>query len=78
MHNGLFDSLDGILNMYNNGMARPKPRAGLENDPLFPTTSELLVPLELSEEEKQDVIAFLHSISSRSFRMSRPELPGLE
>lgn len=78
MHNGLFDSLDGILNMYNNGMARPKPRPGLENDPLFPTTSELLVPLELSEEEKQDVIAFLHAISSRSFRMSRPELSGLE
>ncbi|WP_057938807.1 cytochrome-c peroxidase [Algoriphagus resistens] len=75
MHNGIFDNMDGILNMYDAGMARPKPRPGLENDPNFPVTSDLLIKLDLSQAEKEDIIAFLESISAKSFRMSRPEVP---
>lgn len=77
MHNGLFTDLRGIVQMYSNGMPQPKPREGLENDPLFPTTSPILKKLELSPDEIDAVVAFLHAISSRSFRMRRPELPDM-
>ncbi|WP_026954427.1 cytochrome-c peroxidase [Algoriphagus vanfongensis] len=76
MHNGIFDNMDGILNMYNAGMARPKPRPGLENDPNFPVTSDLLIQLQLTQEEKDDIIAFLEAISAPSFRMQRPSIPN--
>lgn len=76
MHNGIFANMDGILNMYNAGMARPKPRPGLENDPNFPVTSDLLIQLELTQEEKDDIIAFLEAISAPSFRMQRPSIPN--
>jgi cytochrome c peroxidase len=75
MHNGFFGDIEGVINMYDNGMARPKPRPGLEDDPLFPTTSPILKKLNLTEEEKQHLIAFLESISATPFRMGRPELP---
>ncbi|MEN7546286.1 cytochrome c peroxidase [Rapidithrix thailandica] len=75
MHNGIFDSMEGILNMYNMGMPRPKPRKEMENDPLFPVTSPLLHKLGLTKQEKEAIIAFLHSITAASSRISRPELP---
>ncbi|ARS35468.1 cytochrome-c peroxidase [Pontibacter actiniarum] len=75
MHNGLFDSMEGVLNMYSAGMPQPKPKEGQENDPLFPKTSPIIQQLDLSAEEKQAVIAFLESISTVSYRISRPELP---
>lgn len=60
MHNGLFGSLRGILNMYNAGMFRPPPaNAAQAADPRFPVTSDLLKPLKLSEEELQALEAFL-------------------
>ncbi|MCH7411241.1 hypothetical protein MM239_17725 [Belliella sp. DSM 111904] len=75
MHNGFFNDIMGILQMYDNGMARPKPRPGSEYDPNFPVTSHTLVKLNLSQEEKEQIIAFLHSISAPNFRMNRPEIP---
>lgn len=63
MHNGLFDRMDGIINMYNHGMARPRPNAAQKNDPLFPQTSPLLKKLNLNREEKDALIAFLHAIT---------------
>jgi len=75
MHNGLFPTLEGVVEMYSNGMARPKPRPEFENDPLFPETSPLVHNLQLTKEEKKALIAFLESISAPPFRMSRPELP---
>lgn len=76
MHNGLFGKMDGILNMYSMGMPQPKPRKGQENDSLFPKTSPLIQKLELTEEEKKAIIAFLESISAPAFRLSSPELPA--
>jgi cytochrome c peroxidase len=76
MHNGLFDNLEGVLNMYNVGMPRVKRKAGQENDPLFPVTSPLLQPLHLSKDEKAAVIAFLESITTTSYRVQRPVLPA--
>ena len=75
MHNGLFDKMDGILNMYNAGMPRPKRKKNQLNDTLFPTTSPLLKKLDLTEQDKQDIIAFLHAISSPASRVEKPELP---
>jgi len=75
-HNGLVPSLEGMVSMYDAGMARPRPRPGLEDDPHFPVTSEILVPLELTDEEKEAIVSFLHAISERPFRLRRPELPG--
>ena len=59
MHNGLFDDFSGIINFYNAGGARPKPRAHVKDDPLYPETSELLRPLSLTKQEREDLLAFL-------------------
>lgn len=63
MHNGLFDRIDGIINMYNHGMARPRPTIAQSHDPLFPQTSPLLKSLNLTQEEKDALIAFLYAIT---------------
>ncbi|KAB2916031.1 MAG: cytochrome-c peroxidase [Dechloromonas sp.] len=60
MHNGLFKSLRGLVNLYNAGMARPKPASEAQaKDPRFPVTSDLLKPLKLDEREAQALDAFL-------------------
>lgn len=75
MHNGLFDNIEGILNMYNAGMPQPRPKAGEENDPLFPKTDKLLRKLELTSGEKQDIIAFLNAITAEPLRIKAPAMP---
>ncbi|MFT3824430.1 MAG: cytochrome c peroxidase [Chitinophagaceae bacterium] len=76
MHNGLFEDLEGIVNIYNVGGARTKRKPEQANDTLFPETSAILKPLQLTKEEKEAVVAFLHSIStSTSYRVPRPALP---
>lgn len=62
MHNGLFSQFDGIVNFYNNGGARPRPRKHVENDPMFPDTTSLLPKLGLSKQEMEDLVAFLKAI----------------
>lgn len=61
MHNGLFP-LRGVLNMYNAGMPRPQPRDDQTDDPHFPQTSELLVPLNLDRQELAALEAFLQTL----------------
>ncbi|MFY7828850.1 MAG: cytochrome-c peroxidase [Flectobacillus sp.] len=76
MHNGLFDEIEGVVAMYNNGMPQPKPKDdGQRNDPLFPKTSPLIKKLNLSKPEQEALIAFLGSITSAPFRVQAPELP---
>lgn len=62
MHNGLFGSLRGIINLYNLGGARPKPRGHVKDDPLFPKTTTLLHKLELTSEEVSQLEAFLKTL----------------
>ena len=62
MHNGLFPSLRGIVNLYDRGGARPKPRPEFADDPLFPETSPLLVELGLTPEEKDALVAYLETL----------------
>ena len=66
---------EGVVQMYNTGMPRPKPTEKQKNDPLFPTTDSLLKPLNLTKEEQQALIAFLHTLSSTPTRERVPELP---
>jgi len=76
MHNGLFE-LEGILNIYNNGGVQPKPRNQAEIDnPLYPKNSPLLRQLQLSEQDKKDILAFLAALEEPRLRVNPPELPG--
>lgn len=62
MHNGVFQDLRGVVNMYNAGMARPKPTAAQAQDPLFPQTDPLLQPLELHKTELEAITEFLRAL----------------
>jgi cytochrome c peroxidase len=65
MHNGFLDTLDDVIEFYNKG-GGPAPGK-----------SPLLKPLGLSQREKNDLKAFLESLSSDQppYLMSAPELP---
>lgn len=62
MHNGLFVNMEGTLAFYNMGMPRPRPNTEQVNDPLFPTTSELLKPLGLDKVELKALRSFLDTL----------------
>jgi cytochrome c peroxidase len=62
MHNGLFEQFDGLVNFYDNGGLRPKPRKHVENAPLFPITTDLLPKLGLTNEEMADLVVFLEAL----------------
>lgn len=62
MHNGGFQDLRGILNMYNVGMPRPKPVPGKVYAPPFPATDPLLQPLELHRTELEALTEFLRTL----------------
>lgn len=74
-HNGLFNDMDGILNMYNMGMPFQAPKPGQENDPMFPRNDKLLRGIRLSNSEKAALISFLEALSSPSYLIREVELP---
>lgn len=76
MHNGLFDDLEGVVNVYNSGMHMidPKPEQK-QKDPLYPITDALLQPLKLNKDEKKALVLFLKSLSGTKYKMRRPEFP---
>lgn len=76
MHNGFFDDLDGLINLYNSGMHMIDPT--LEKklaDPLYPYTDPLLQPLNLTKEEKSALKSFLEALNGSKFKMHRPNFP---
>lgn len=77
MHNGVFPVLEGILRLYNAGMARPKPKGAQGDDLLFPVTSEHLKPLNLTSEELSDLRDFLLTLNERPVRVLNPPIPPL-
>ena len=74
MHNGLFD-LDGVLNMYNAGMATVRRKVSQKDDPLFPVKSPHLQSLGLNKQDLADLKAFLTALTETRWRMRPPELP---
>ncbi|RXK85651.1 cytochrome-c peroxidase [Filimonas effusa] len=75
MHNGLFDNIEGVLNMYSAGMPQPKRKPEQMSDTLFPVTSPLIKRLDLTKQEKDDIIAFLNAITAEPWKMRIPVLP---
>lgn len=73
MHNGLFD-LEGVLAMYNAGMATLRRTPEQANDPLFPTKSPILRPLGLNSQDLDDLKAFLESLTEPRLRVRPPVL----
>lgn len=75
MHNGLFEDLLGIVNLYNSGMEMPPVTEAQKADSLFPKTSDHLKKLNLTSSQKKDLVAFLGSLSTTPLRIRNPELP---
>lgn len=75
MHNGLFNNMNEILNLYNMGMPQARPGADLRTDTLFPETDKLIRPLGLSRAERADIIAFLHAVSGGGKLVLVPKMP---
>ncbi|WP_198403452.1 cytochrome-c peroxidase [Celeribacter ethanolicus] len=66
MHNGLFPTLRGLVNLYNAGGARqPEQPERAARDPMFLLATEvdpLLKPLDLTTDERAALVAFLEAI----------------
>lgn len=74
MHNGLFDNIIGVLNMYNSGMGMNDPKTAEERaNPMHPRVDPLMKKLDLSRKEIQQVAAFLEAITATKYRMDRPD-----
>ncbi len=66
MHNGTFFSLEEVIDFYNEG--------GGSND-FSANKTKILKPLGLTDEEKEDLLAFLESLSGEEILMDPPQLP---
>ena len=66
MHNGAFWDLQEVVEFYNEG--------GGEND-FAANKTGLVKPLDLGDEEMEDLIAFLESLSGEEIKMKTPKLP---
>ncbi len=64
MHNGIFKTLPEVIDFYNQGGGQDSRK------------SPLLKPLNLTKEEKQDLVAFLESLSGDPQMIAVPELPA--
>lgn len=77
MHNGFFPSLRGVVNMYNVGMPHQRRKAHEKNDPRFPSNSPLLKALQLTDQEKSDLVTFLESLAEPPMRVLDPPFPPI-
>ncbi|WP_306354019.1 cytochrome-c peroxidase [Flavobacterium sp. '19STA2R22 D10 B1'] len=76
MHNGLFDNMTGVVNMYNSGMHMIDPTESEKAaDPLFPQTDVLLQSLDLNDDEIVALVSFIKTLSGRQYKMERPQIP---
>ena len=59
MHNGMFDQLEGIVNIYNSRMHMIDANPGQKlKDPLYPVTESIMQRLKLTKDEKSALIFF--------------------
>ncbi len=66
MHNGIFNTLEEVLDFYANGGG---PGRGMS----VPNVDDKIRKFEWSASEKQDLIAFLHALTDES---AKPEIPA--
>lgn len=69
MHNGVFFTLDEVVEFYNKG--------GGDYDP-YKTKTKILKPLNLTDAEKKDLIEFLLTMSGEAIKMPVPKIPAME
>ncbi len=72
MHHGLFTNMQDILNHYNDGVPETETRP---DHPLNLMKDVIIQPLNLTDQEKKDIIAFLWAITTKPYDMPRPVLP---
>jgi cytochrome c peroxidase len=58
MHDGRFKTLEEVVNFYNKG--------GVKN----PHQDPLILPLELTEQEKTDLVAFLRTLNGEGWQQA--------
>jgi cytochrome c peroxidase len=63
-HNGVLRSLEEVIEFYNEGGGEAKNK------------SDLILKLELTRQEKTDLIAFLKSLTGRQPQVEIPQIPG--
>ena len=71
MHAGAFFDFDEVIDFYNEGGGSNEFTDGT----LAKNKTKLLKPLGLSDQEKEDLAAFLESLSGEEIKMSTPKLP---
>ena len=71
MHNGVFYTLEEVVDFYNAGGSDEEGRT----TPFTQNKSSLIKPLGLTDEEKEDLIAFLEAFSGPEIEMEKPALP---
>ncbi|MCO7188939.1 MULTISPECIES: cytochrome c peroxidase [unclassified Pseudoalteromonas] len=59
MHNGLFTEFRPMIEQYNRGGFKPKPRGRFIGDKMFPVTSELIQPTRMTDQEVDNLVEFL-------------------
>lgn len=72
MHNGAFFDFEEIIDFYNDGGRSNEFTDGT----LASAKTKLLKPLNLSDGEKEDLAAFLESLSGPEIKMVTPKLPS--
>ncbi len=71
MHNGTFFGLDEVVDFYNEGGGSNEFTDGT----FAKAKTKLLKPLKLSDKEKEDLVAFLESLSGEEIKIPTPKLP---
>ncbi|MBE9561908.1 MAG: cytochrome-c peroxidase [Proteobacteria bacterium] len=71
MHNGVFYTMEEVVNFYNQGGVDEEGRTTDWPD----NKSSLIKPLSLTDNEKEDLIAFLETFSGEEITVEEPTLP---
>ena len=75
MHAGQFFTLEEVIDFYNEGGGDNEFTDGTHG---FNNKTQILKPLNLTDEEKEALVAFLEEISGEEIRMAVPQVPGYE
>ena len=72
MHNGKFFDFEEVVDFYNDGGGSNEFTDGT----FASNKTPLLKPLNLTDEEKEDLVAFLESLSGDEIKITTPQLPA--
>ena len=79
MHNGVFKTLEQVIDFYDKGAGNAFSKDVRRDMHGLPFFTILPIPLNLTDEEKKDVVAFLRSLTDTSGVKKAPgTLPGFK